>query len=329
MHRRLVLIGDSSSKRYEYFSKACDHFDTPLEFISYDELDSLQEGDCVKIDPIKITSDNIGDLEDIINDYSRRLNIIESNNVSWYNSPSDILLLLDKYKTKLVLERASIPTTPMIKEIFANYSELYSYLSQEGLTRVFIKPRYGSGASGIVALRYNSRLDEGVIHTTIYSKEGEFFNGKKTYYTNNQSRVKSILDFILSTPVVVEKWLSKKTYDGYNFDLRVVMFKQEVCYIIPRGSNSPITNLHLNNLPLEQRAITNRDEISLICKRVMTAFPELSYAGVDVLVTPKGELFVIEVNAQGDAIYNDFYADNSIYKRQVEAFLLNDIDNKI
>ena len=49
----------------------------------------------------------------------------------------------------------------------------------------------------------------------------------------------------------------------------------------------------------------------------MKTLPNLSYAGIDLLVTPSGKFFVIEVNGQGDAIYQDFYEHNNIYKQQI------------
>lgn len=318
MKKRLVLIGDNTSKRYEYFAKACESYNLNFEYIPYDNI-TLNEGDLVKIDPVKITSNSIEKLDSIIEDYTSKLDKIASYNVRFYNTPQDILLLLDKYKTKLILEQADINTTPMLDRNFASSSELFSYLKAENITRIFIKPRFGSGASGIVALRYNKRLNQAIIHTTIFEKNGKFYNGNKTFYHNSQEKVERIINFILSTQVVVEKWVSKKTHNNLNYDLRVVMFKQELLYVIARGSSSPITNLHLNNMPLDVTFDT--EKITLFCRKVMKQFPDLCYAGIDILITPKDELYVIEINAQGDAIYNDFYTDNTIYTRQIQHFL--------
>lgn len=46
---------------------------------------------------------------------------------------------------------------------------------------------------------------------------------------------------------------------------------------------------------------------------------DLQYAGVDVLIERGTDIpYIIEVNGQGDHIYQDMYADNSIYTRQIE-----------
>lgn len=318
--KRLVLISDKLSKRYEYFIKASNYYNINVEFMTYEKI-TLKNGDFVKIDPMKITSNRVDELNDVIEEYTQNLNAISNYDVTFLNHPKDILLLLDKYKTKQILEQANIKTTPMINNQFTTQEELFSYLKLEKITRIFIKPRYGSGASGIVALKYNPKLNEAVIYTTIYEKDGVFYNGGKTNYFKDKTQVNTILNFILSLPIVIEKWISKKKYNKINYDLRVVMFKQELLYIVARGSKSPITNLHLNNMPLDENIITNKDEIKLFCQEVMSTFPELNYAGIDVLISPKNELYVIEINAQGDAIYNDFYNENSIYKRQIQAFL--------
>ena len=101
------------------------------------------------------------------------------------------------------------------------------------------------------------------------------------------------------------------------------MIKDSIVKIIPRGSKTPITNLHLNNLPLSDEIVENRSEIEKLCKKIMQSLPTLCYAGIDLLITPSGNLFVIEVNAQGDAIYEDFYADNNIYKQQINILKMN------
>lgn len=316
MDKRLVLICDKSSKRYSYFINACQHYNTQVTCFDYCDF-NLLEGDIVKIDPIKINSHCLNDFNYIIQDYTNKLLEIATYNVSFFNHPNTILLLLDKYKTKKNLEKVNIPTTPMIDVDFSSVDDLFSYLILNNLSRVFIKPRFGAGASGIIALHYNFNKNETVLFTTIVEKNNKFYNSNNTNYVNNQIQVYSILNFIITLPIVVEKWLPKKKYNNINYDLRVVMFKQEMLYIVARGSNSPITNLHLNNMALDENIITNKDEIYMFCRNVMSQFPDLTYAGIDLLITQNNELFVIELNSQGDAIYNDFYNNNIIYKRQV------------
>ncbi len=54
-----------------------------------------------------------------------------------------------------------------------------------------------------------------------------------------------------------------------------------------------------------------------LCNRAMDCYPQLKSAGIDILLE-KGSLKprIIEMNGQGDLIYQDIYADNLIYRRQ-------------
>ena len=64
------------------------------------------------------------------------------------------------------------------------------------------------------------------------------------------------------------------------------------------------------------------EAVADVCVQALEALPGLRYAGLDVLLdeqtlTPR----IIEVNGQGDLIYQDIFADNRIYSRQAAYFL--------
>ena len=61
------------------------------------------------------------------------------------------------------------------------------------------------------------------------------------------------------------------------------------------------------------------EEIQDLCQRSMKLFPGLRSAGIDILLE-RGSLKprIIEMNAQGDLIYQDIYGKNVIYRRQAE-----------
>ncbi len=106
--------------------------------------------------------------------------------------------------------------------------------------------------------------------------------------------------------------------------MRVVYQFGQIDYIVARGSTGPITNLHLNNKPIEVEKIGLSEEhikeISEICKNTMSCFDGLNVAGIDILVTPNKRFKVIEINSQGDLIYADIKAENTIYKNQVKHY---------
>ncbi len=108
--------------------------------------------------------------------------------------------------------------------------------------------------------------------------------------------------------------------------MRVVFQFGHIAFMVARQSAGPITNLHLNNqaLPVASLGLTPPilDEIGNICAQACSAFPGLSMAGVDILLE-QGTLRprIIEMNGQGDLIYQDIYGENRIYREQARHFL--------
>ena len=96
-------------------------------------------------------------------------------------------------------------------------------------------------------------------------------------------------------------------------------------FLLARLSKGPITNLHLNNAPLDVRELglpaRILDSVTHICQKSMECYPGLRSAGIDILLE-KGSLEprIIEMNAQGDLIYQDIFKDNIIYRHQAEIF---------
>ena len=94
-------------------------------------------------------------------------------------------------------------------------------------------------------------------------------------------------------------------------------------FCLARLSKGPITNLHLNNRPLEYDALglprQVLSQVLSLCRSAMSCFPSLSCAGIDILLE-KGSLRprIIEMNAQGDLSYQDIYQENRIYLHQAE-----------
>lgn len=61
------------------------------------------------------------------------------------------------------------------------------------------------------------------------------------------------------------------------------------------------------------------ESVGEICRKAMGCFTGLRSAGIDILLE-KGSLKprIIEMNAQGDLIYQDIYHQNLIYGHQAE-----------
>ena len=88
------------------------------------------------------------------------------------------------------------------------------------------------------------------------------------------------------------------------------------------------TNLHLNNgaVSLED-ALQNEEswnqgniqkDIERVCEEAMALFPNVHVAGLDVMLDKKtGKPRIIEINGQGDLLYQDIYGENIIYRNQI------------
>ena len=90
-----------------------------------------------------------------------------------------------------------------------------------------------------------------------------------------------------------------------------------------RRSKGPITNLQLNNCALKVKELGLSEEtmesIRQVCSQAMRLYPGLSMAGIDILLDKQGRNpKVIEMNGQGDLIYQDIFNENRIYKQQIK-----------
>ena len=79
--------------------------------------------------------------------------------------PHALLRALDKKETKQVLMDRGLKVTPMLPSP-RSFDELRELLTGCG-RGCFLKPRYGSGAGGIMAVRYQPNRNKWVVYTTL------------------------------------------------------------------------------------------------------------------------------------------------------------------
>ena len=327
-----TLVGQADSKRTSYFLKAASELGYPVSFVEIEEYNASKlAGTIVKVDPPTYHTSDITQLPLLTERYIRFLKTLDAaQGLTFLNYPSDILATLDKRHCKQVLLKAGIPTTPMLSSAISCYEELVAEMRAQRAYQVFVKPNNGSGAAGVSAFRLNPKQNEVVMYTSVLADGSGFFNTKRMKRITSATQAAAIVNQVLKQGAIVEEWIPKATHNGAGYDLRVVWQFGKVAFIVPRFSKSPITNLHLNNmagifddLRLNSSTIS---KIDLICSNTMKLFPRLSYAGIDILLTKDSlQPMVIEVNGQGDLIYQDIYAENTIYKQQLnegEYFLL-------
>lgn len=320
---RMVLLGESNTRRTEYFLKAAEELNVCVDFydIHFFEEAGLFSS-VVKIDPFHYESGSINKIGEFINHYENILKSLDKTGNSFLNEPQAILKVLDKKAAKEALEALHIPVTRLLPDGIAGMEELKELIADKRLPGVFVKPRYGSGAAGILAYRFQPSTGRQVLYTSARIEHGELINTKRLQRLENEEEIVQLLPKVLGMDIVVEQWEPKAKIKGKSYDLRVVVQFGEVDYIIGRQSAGPITNLQLNNgaVPVEQLGLSEETigEVKEICLRAVKAFPGLSYAGIDVLLSEQNKKpYIIEVNGQGDLIYQDIFHENKIYKKQI------------
>ena len=330
----IILLGCEKSKRTEYFFKAAKSTGVNLTFVPYPAYENLERFDfsifanhIVKIDPPMLEQAEICRLNESIELYLAFWKQFKGlYNVRLLNSIDAIMQTLDKRACKRVLLNAGLSVSRSLPDV-ATLADLREMLFAMRVFGVFIKPRWGSGASGVIAYRINPRSGQEVIYTSAWLKDSRLYNTNILRKISDVTKIEEIVNGILSLDAIVEEWIPKAVYKGKAFDLRCVFQFDKLVYTIARQSYGPITNLHLNNSPLKMAELSlpkeTLMEIDELCRCSIHMFPGLNICGIDILLHKHTlKPYIIELNAQGDLIYQNIFDNNSIYTEQVR-YMMN------
>ncbi len=327
----------------------------PLRFLDWKDWQEhteelAKEAVWMKIDPPLWDSSALEDLKRLTGAYKKQLGRLkeaaEKGGIRFLNHPSVIAELLDKAKCKETLCGAGLPVTELLAKsvgssdgsgsrpsfvdpsaeyrIVRDAEQLLQMMQNRRLSQVFIKPVNGSGAAGVSALRQQRSSGRMALYTcAVRLPHGGLGNTKRLRCFSDAAEVVPFLDSLLQTECVIERWHAKAGYQGCSYDLRAVVQGGRVDFLLARLSKGPITNLHLNNRPLHYKELglpaAVLEEIEEICKKATALYKGLYSVGMDILLE-QGSLRprIIEMNGQGDLIYQDIFHDNIIYRRQAE-----------
>lgn len=334
-----MLLGNTDTKRASYFRQAAAQTGLPVLFVDWDDLENwearLPQAEwLLKIDPPLWDSCLLPKLDGLAQGYKDKLQELSQaaqvHRLEFLNHPLAVANLLDKRLCKKKLEQAGIPVTKMLEPLEAGgwtAKQLLCAMEQQKIYQVFIKPVNGSGAAGVSAFRWQPQTGRMVLYTCALEHPAYgLVNTKRLRRFSKRAEVETYLGHILALDCVVERWYAKAEYQRYSYDLRAVMLDGKTEFLLGRLSKGPITNLHLNNHPLEADALGIPEEVleeaAALCKKAVGCFAGLRTAGIDILLE-KGSLRprIIEMNAQGDLIYQDIFHENRIYRRQAEVML--------
>lgn len=334
--RNIILIGDIASKRAEFFTKAahCKNVDvTVLEWEEIFKLNNISdflenrlEGEIVKIEPPSFKLVDLSLMDFQLKKYIKVMESLEDCNAVFLNTPMSIINTLNKRYTKKILSENKIETTQMLFDNVNSSEQLFDMMHNKKVYQVFIKPVYFSGAAGVSAFRINPKNGEMRLYTSCYMENGRLFNTKKIRQFTNRREICEFLDKLIDLDVIVERWYPKARINGLIYDLRVVYQFGKIDYIVVRTSKGPVTNLHLNNMAVSYEKLgfdeDKYNEINVLCSNAIKLFDGMQMAGIDIMLdSNKLKPRIIEVNGQGDLIYQDIYSENKIYKNQVNKLL--------
>lgn len=327
-------MGNPGTKRTDYFRQAAERTSLPVLFADWKDWEIHKEYPketelFLKIDPPLWKSCSLEELNSLTGDYKKKLNELAgmagAGRMVFLNHPRAIAELLDKQVCKERLVQAGLPVTERLdteREKRLSAGKLLEIMKEKGICQVFIKPVNGSGAAGVSAFRWQPRTGRMALYTCALEKaEFGLINTKRLWHFSSPEEILPLLDGILALGCMVERWYAKEEYQGYSYDLRAVVQEGQVDFLLARLSKGPITNLHLNNRPMEAKAlklpVSVLEKTEEICQKAMRCFQGLRSAGIDILLE-KGSLKprIIEMNAQGDLIYQDIFNENVIYLRQ-------------
>ncbi|WBW98353.1 STM4014 family protein [Oceanirhabdus sp. W0125-5] len=263
----------------------------------------------------------------VIEDIEKLKNSYFNKDVYFMNDLKETLIMMDKEQSyKLLKEQNnnydfSLPERLESPRDYDTFKEIYG----DRYMKCFIKLRYGSGSTGVLAYSYNPRTLQEKVYTSMNVEE---LKGKKRFFSNyrvhcveDKKKIKDMIDWVLFNGAHIEKWIPKSTHEGRFFDTRSFVINKESRYLISRLSKGPITNLHLKNKRLESKDFISDDNIERIKKAsedVMKIFNRSLYAGIDVVTTQSYKPYIIDVNPFGDLLHNLLGTKENVHYLEIE-----------
>ncbi|GID91037.1 STM4014 family protein [Amorphoplanes digitatis] len=240
--------------------------------------------------------------------------------------PADILAMTAKPRCHALLAAAGVAVPPALPPVHG-YESLRAAMAAAGWSRVFVKPAYGSSASGVLALAAGGRRRVTAV-TSVELSAGRIFNNLRVRRYDDEASIAEIVDRLAPDGLHVERWYPKAALGGRVLDLRVVVIAGRPRHVVVRTGRSPMTNLHLGNARGDVAAVRAAageqawQAAMRTCARAAACFPGTLHAGVDLMFRARwGDHAVAEVNAFGDLLPGVLADRLDTYGAQVAAVL--------
>jgi len=251
---KFLTIGSENSRRLKFWEDALQQYNCKHDFITYEQVINFDFPKITAPTLLRITSPgedfnlkkmilSLGDFPDAENLVFQKGLIYPNQN--WYsgwwkvlekikvfillnpllqvmNTPAAIQLAFHKLKCQQLLIEQGIATPKIILSQLSNYDTFIQTLVDKNIHQVFIKPYHGSSASGVMAFRQSNGKQ--MLYTTIALKDnGQLFNHLKLQKYNSIEKIKTIINAMIPSGLLVEEWIRKKTYQQKSVDFRILV----------------------------------------------------------------------------------------------------------
>jgi glutathione synthase/RimK-type ligase-like ATP-grasp enzyme len=253
---------------------------------------------------------------------------IDSFSLRCLNSPREVATMFDKWACHEIFV-GRVVARPPAERAPRSFEELFTDMRSQKRGRVFLKPLYGSSASGVCALCWEGdRLQLVTPLRIVQGKRGGtiLVNSLVVERYRSPKEIELILNQLLREGMLMERWIPKLTLSRGAIDLRILVIAGEARHWVIRESSSPMTNLHLGNSRGDAgELIATIGEAKLeaafrLAEQAAACFPDSLYAGVDILLDHAQRALVAEINAFGDLLPRLAHRGESAYAAIARAY---------
>ena len=238
-----------------------------------------------------------------------------------FNTPAEICLMTDKLACQRHLAAHGVPIPALLGPV-ESYEHLQSLLHEHQLDRVYLKPRYGSSASGVVAYRRNKAgRQQATTSAALHRTEGatHLMNSKRMARYESEHDIAALVDALAAQELYAEAWLNKPRCGDSHYDLRVVTVAGRPAHRVARIGAQMMTNLHLDNQRGDAAGLLSAADMAVLettSALAARAFPHSHVTGYD-LVVRHGQAHVLEANAFGDLLPGLLWQGEDTYAAQL------------
>lgn len=355
-----LVVGNTTSRRAKQWQKAVDK--APYQIVTYQQVAENQFPKIQEVTTVRITSPGedfdtfkllveLGGYPnaDLLNYEKGRIflhqywykgwSLVLDNIQKWLDNRPNILIMNDPATIKLAFHKANcqqflkekgIPIPKIYCQQLNSFEHLLETMNDNQLHQVFLKPAHSSSASGVMMFRKagNKMLLETTAKLVKEDTTNKLFNHKRLQRYQDTEDIQTILELMIPNKLHVEQWIMKKQFQAKSTDFRVLVINQQPVFIQPRMSNHPITNLHLGN---EKGVIKTLEKewgsplikkVKDIATQTAKSLTGLFYAGIDIAVDKKENVYVLEVNPFGDFLKDLFVDNKNTYQYELNAWTL-------